>query len=132
MSFRIKINNVPNLKYSKNTHTKNCSISEGRLSGYNSTDDNFYTGNGYILWTDERNMYQPTYMHSVGPTINLNDQSLYRNKQTINSGSNAELSTGVSSSIDNIWGYDSVTVKIDNDTFSDGFYCLFAFPKGVL
>jgi hypothetical protein len=27
---------------------------------------------------------------------------------------------------------DSCAIKFEDDVFEDGFYCLFAFPKGVL
>lgn len=129
MSFKIKLKNVPSFKHDTYEHNKGCSIDEGRLSGYSSGDDNFYTDYGYILWTDSRHLLNPDQMHSVGPTIDLGEQTIYRNKQEIFDG---EFSSGVSSSEDNMWGDDSMTVKFTRDTFSDGFYCLFAFPKGVL
>ena len=129
MSFRIKLANIPSFKYDTEKHKNNCPIDDGRLSGYASDDNNFITANEYILWTNARDMPNPTYMHSKGPTIDFSEQTIYRNKEAIQY---FEDKDSIDKSIDAIWPASSISVDFNNSVYEDGFYCLFAFPKGVL
>lgn len=128
LTFRIKVKNVPSFKSDIREHTQTCGIYEGRLSGYASNDTNFYTSNDYMLWTDRRNMLNPEWMHSISPTVHLKAQTVYRNSCKLVSNIYFDFSDGV----DNGMWMDSCAIKFEDDVFEDGFYCLFAFPKGVL
>jgi hypothetical protein len=95
LTFRIKVKNVPTFKSDTREHTKTCSIDEGRLSGYSSSDDNFYTNSGYMLWSDSRYYNNPEWVHSISPTVNLKEQTVYRNSYELVPNTYWEFSDGV-------------------------------------
>ena len=68
-------------------------------------------------------------MHSKGPTIDFSEQTVYRNKEAIQY---FEDKDSIDKHIDAIWPASSISVDFNNSVYEDGFYCLFAFPKGVL
>ena len=130
MSFRIKLKNIPSFKNDTDKHENNCPINDGRLSGYSSSDNNFTTDSGEILWTTNRSGVQdPTKVHSIGPIIDFSEQTIYRNKQAIQ---NFEATDWIDANLDKLWSRSEISIKCNNSTFESGFYCLFAFPKGVL
>ena len=130
MSFRIKLKNIPSFKNDKDKHENNCSVNDGRLSGYSNSDNNFTTDSGEILWTTNRSGVQdPTKVHSIGPIIDFSEQTIYRNKQAIQ---DFEATDWIDANLDKLWSRSEMSIKCNNSTFESGFYCLFAFPKGVL